>query len=107
MVREMNKLAAVERPSVVIHGGARGADSLAGEVATKAGVPVEVYPAQWEKHGRRAGPIRNQQMLDEGRPDVVLAMPGGVGTADMVRRAKAAGLRVVVITETIVDDGAR
>lgn len=80
---------------IVIHGGARGADSMAGAIAQEVGVKVIVFPADWERNGLRAGPIRNQQMLDEGKPDAVLAMPGGVGTADMVRRAKAAGVTVV------------
>lgn len=80
---------------VVIHGGARGADSLAGVIAREVAVKVLVFPADWERNGLRAGPIRNQQMLDEGKPDVVLAMPGGPGPADMVRRAKAAGLPVI------------
>lgn len=45
-------------------------------------------------NGKAAGPIRNQRMLDEGKPDLVVAFPGGRGTADMVRRAKAAGVPV-------------
>jgi hypothetical protein len=101
MAAEMNKLIAARgRPTVVIHGDARGADRLAGEIANAAGIPVESYPADWVKHGRAAGPIRNQLMLDVAKPDVVLAMPGGNGTADMVRRAKAAGVAVVVITSS-------
>lgn len=52
------------------------------------------YPAQWSLHGRSAGPRRNQRMLDEGRPDLVLAFPGARGTADLVRRAQAAGVLV-------------
>lgn len=79
----------------VIHGAARGADSLAGVIAKDAYVRVEEYPADWDQHGKAAVPIRNQRMLDEGKPDLVLAAPGGRGTADMVRRAKAAGVRVV------------
>lgn len=83
------------KPSVVIHGGAPGADCLAGAWALKNGVAVEAFPADWKKHGRAAGPLRNQRMLDESKPDYVIAFPGGLGTADMVRRAKAAGLKVV------------
>lgn len=52
------------------------------------------YPADWEKHGRAAGPIRNEKMLIVGTPDMVLAFPGGRGTADMIRKAEAAGLPV-------------
>jgi hypothetical protein len=56
-----------------------------------------VYPADWAKHGRAASPIRNQQMLDEGRPNLVVAFPGGRGTADMVRRARSAGVEVIEV----------
>jgi hypothetical protein len=80
---------------VVIHGAARGADRLAGEIAKDAHVTVREFPANWDRDGRAAGPIRNQRMLDEGKPHLVLAAPGGNGTADMVRRAKAAGVRVI------------
>lgn len=70
--------------SVVIHGGASGADRLAGRWAQAAGVEVITFSAKWWKYGRAAGPIRNRQMLVEGKPDVVIAFPGGRGTADMV-----------------------
>lgn len=97
--RAMNAAVAGESDVLVIHGGARGADSLAGRIAKARGVPVRVFPADWDRHGRGAGPKRNQQMLDEGKPDLVLAAPGGVGTADMIRRAKAAGIRVIEIAK--------
>jgi len=78
----------------VIHGAARGADSLAHDYAVSSWCPQERFPADWQKHGRAAGPIRNQQMIDIGRPDLVVAFPGGRGTADMVRRAREAGVPV-------------
>jgi len=80
------------KPSVVIHGAARGADTLAGQWAKEAGVPVEVYPAEWAAHGRKAGALRNAEMLAKGKPDFVLAMPGGSGTAHMVSIARLAGV---------------
>lgn len=79
---------------VLIHGAARGADSLAGQWANDRTVPVEVYPADWDRHRRRAGYLRNVQMLREGRPDLVVAFSGGIGTAMMVRLAGEAGVRV-------------
>jgi len=90
------------RVDVVIHGAGRGADSIAGRVAVGLGLPVEAYPADWRRYGRGAGPVRNQQMLDEGRPDAVLAfhpnlVVGHGGTGDMVARAQLAGLPVLVI----------
>lgn len=81
----------------IIEGGATGVDFLARVYAKYYGLPHEQYPADWKKHGKGAGPIRNQQMLDEGKPDLVVAFPGGVGTADMVRRSKKAGVKVIEV----------
>lgn len=88
-------LAPYKDASLLMHGDARGADRLSGQWASIFCVPVKKFPAEWGLHGKAAGHIRNQQMLDEGKPDLVVAFPGGKGTADMVRRAKAAGVRVV------------
>jgi hypothetical protein len=77
----------------VVHGDYRGADTLAKEWARSRGIPEVGYPADW-RMGPSAGPARNQRMLDAERPDGVVALPGGGGTADMVRRARAAGLPV-------------
>lgn len=83
----------------IIHGGASGADMLAGRFAVRNGIPVTVFPADWKAHRKAAGPIRNSQMLREGRPDMVVAFKGGRGTADMVKKAKAAGVPVVLPAE--------
>lgn len=80
-------------PTVIISGGAPGADKWAA-VWGDHYAENEIYPADWRRFGNRAGPIRNQRMLDDGKPDLVIAFPGGRGTADMVRRAKAAGIEV-------------
>lgn len=80
---------------MLIAGGANGADALAIDWARKEQVKFQVFNADWEALGRKAGPIRNQQMLDEGKPHLVIAFPGGRGTADMVERANAAGVPVV------------
>jgi len=79
----------------VIQGGATGADTGAERWAWASEIPVTCFRADWEQYGRQAGPLRNTQMLAEGRPDAVIAFPGGKGTADMVRKARAAGLPVV------------
>lgn len=80
--------------AVLIHGAARGADTLAGEWAKSRGISVLAFPADWNKHKQAAGPIRNSQMLKEARPTGVVAFPGGVGTEDMVDKALRAGLEV-------------
>ncbi|KKL09598.1 hypothetical protein LCGC14_2564270, partial [marine sediment metagenome] len=86
-------------PSVIIEGGARGADKIAREIAIELEIDVMEYPAEWDKYGEGAGPIRNQQMLDEAYPNLVLAfpLPDSRGTWDMIRRARAAGIEVKII----------
>lgn len=79
---------------LLIHGDAPGADSIADEWAEFREVPCAAYPADWKKHGKAAGPIRNAQMLREEKPDLVLAFPGGRGTANMISLAKKAGVPV-------------
>jgi len=90
-----------ELPSdtTIIEGNASGADRLAAQAARALGMSWESYSPAWIIHGRRAGVIRNQQMLDLGA-DLVLAFWDGRsrGTADMIRRAKAAGVPVEVHT---------
>lgn len=81
----------------VITGSARGVDSFGSEWAVSRGIPLIEYPANWDKHGRRAGPIRNQQMLDEGKPTLGVQFPGGTGTEDMRRRLNGAGVRVIEV----------
>lgn len=84
-----------KRPvSVLIHGGARGADSLAEDWAICHHVEVAAFPADWQRNGKSAGPIRNMRMLAEGKPDGVVAFPGGCGTEHMVTLARDAGLPV-------------
>lgn len=79
---------------LLIHGGARGADELAGAWAEARDVPAHAYAAMWKAYGPAAGPMRNQRMLETARPDGVLALPGGRGTADMCTRAAMAGLPI-------------
>lgn len=95
LVAAMNAAVGSHRDVLVIHGGARGADRLAGLIAASVGIPCEVYEAEWDRYGRSAGHRRNQRMLVEGKPDLVLAAPGGIGTANMVRIAREAGVAVV------------
>ena len=83
----------------IIAGGATGVDSAARDFAVVNWTGYEEYRADWSKYGRAAGPIRNAEMLAEGRPDVVIAFPGGRDTADMVSKARAAGVRVLIYPE--------
>jgi len=93
--------------TVLIHGGANGADRLADQWARGHGINVQVFPAEWTRLGKAAGPIRNEQMLVEGKPDAVAAFPsnsrvvrpGRSGTQDMVNRANDAGVEVFEVTK--------
>ncbi len=89
-----------EETTTIIHGGCyKGADAIAHKLALEWNYFVIVYHADWQTHGRKAGPIRNQRMLDVGKPDKVVAFWDGVspGTRDMIHRAKAAGVPVEII----------
>lgn len=94
------ELQALPAHAIVVHGNCRGADRIAGRIALSLGLITEPYPADWTKHGKAAGPIRNQQMLDTG-VDLVLAfhddLESSKGTKDMATRARAAGVPVQVI----------
>ncbi len=99
MIDVCNQYTSSKKKPFFISGGARGADAFAVSLAKGWEHPYKVYSADWEKHGKRAGPIRNQQMLDEGKPDLVVAFPTKTsrGTWDMVNRAKRHGIETIVI----------
>jgi hypothetical protein len=78
------------RIELVAQGGAEGADALAKQWARDMGVETGTFYADWKAYGRLAGPMRNQRMLVDARPDLVVAFPGGRGTADMILRAEQA-----------------
>lgn len=79
----------------IISGKAPGADTLAEEWARERRTSFHGFRADWDKHGKGAGPIRNQRMIDKGDPHLVLAFPGGIGTEDMIARALTAHVPVV------------
>jgi len=87
--------------TVVVHGASRGADTLAGKAATARGLTVEEFPADWEKLGRAAGPVRNDKMLDT-QPDLVIAFHAHLdrskGTKHCVEEARRRGIEVEVIS---------
>lgn len=92
------------KPKMLIAGGARGADIKAERIAVRLTVPHRIFPAQWDKHGRSAGPIRNQQMIDEGRPDLIVAFHNHIeqsaGTADMLMKAERQSIPYALVKET-------
>lgn len=85
------------KPTQIAHGGAHGADALAHAWAVKNGIESITYSADWKALGKKAGPMRNQVMIDDFRPHIVIAFPGGSGTADCIRRAKRANCTVITV----------
>ena len=86
---------------LVLHGGARGADAAIARAADQLGWCSVVMPAQWQQHGRAAGPIRNRELLQQAiaravahsspgsmASVLVVAFPGGAGTASLVQQAR-------------------
>lgn len=87
--RALDEFHEKDRIVALMHGGATGVDDFARRWAHANGIRTWTRRADWEKHGRAAGPIRNARML-EWLPDCVIAFPGGRGTADMVQQARKA-----------------
>ena len=87
--------------TIIIHGGAKGADAIADQLAIQFGWSRIIYPANWTLHGKSAGPTRNKFMLVSSKPDVVLAFPttSSRGTWDCVNTAKLLNLKVVLYEE--------
>lgn len=76
------------KPTLVVHGDARGADTMGKMWAMSNGIYAISVPALWKQYDKKAGGHRNQKMLDLFDIGYVIALPGGSGTADMVRRAR-------------------
>ena len=87
----------------LIEGEARGADTIAKLAGEALGMTILPFPANWDKYGKRAGYLRNQQMLDEGHPDLVVAFYSrpakSRGTQMMVDIARKACVPVVEYAE--------
>lgn len=81
------------RPAIIVQGGARGADTLAGRWAREHNIHCAEVQAMWDAFGKGAGGKRNAAMLDL-KPDYCVALPGGTGTEDMVHRCEQAGVPV-------------
>lgn len=93
---------------IIIEGEAAGADTIAKNVARALNVKVEAFPADWATHGRAAGPIRNKQMLEMGRPDMVFAFhddfENSKGTRNMVKQAVKRGTETYIVSRLMQGD---
>ncbi len=80
---------------VILHGAASGADLLSVVWADKNGLRAIAFPADWARDRKLASQKRNQKIISDGQPNLLVAFPGGKGTAEMIRLAKAQGIHVV------------
>lgn len=93
----------------IVSGGASGVDTLAEEYANLYQIPFKLFPADWEKYGKAAGPIRNQQMAEYG--NVLLAFDRGTkGTKNMIETARSIGVEISkedaeILAESYACDG--
>lgn len=94
MYRTLDELHANEGISLIINGGARGADYLSSRWAKEHDIPLKTFKADWKTHGQVSVFVLNEGMLSESTPDMVLAFPGGDVTEDLVRQAKRNGIEV-------------
>ena len=97
--RVYERLVALPPDTIVLHGNARGADEIADQAARYLRLKREPHPADWRMLGRRAGIVRNVQMLDT-QPDLVIAFWDGEsrGTDHMIQTARKRGIPVEVHT---------
>lgn len=88
----------------VITGCAKGADSMVAAWCKLCQIPCDIFRADWERYGKAAGPNRNHEIIHKGNPDLLIAFPGGVGTADIVRRAEVARIPVKEVKQGASDE---
>ncbi len=95
----LNAAKAAHNIECIISGMAQGADTFGSMWAIENNIPLLKFPADWKTYGGAAGPIRNQQMLNEGKPNLIFAFPGKNGTKNMIKIGKRAGIVVLSIKD--------
>lgn len=93
----LDKISEVDKITVIVSGGARGADSLGERYARENGIEFVLFAADWNKHGKAAGPIRNKQLIEEGKPEMVVAFKPGKGTMNTIGHAERNNIEVVIL----------
>ena len=94
---ELDKLHGHHPVSLIINGGARGADYCSSQWAKESDIPLRVFKADWQQFGDQAVFVLNGAMIEEAKPELILAFPGGDVTTDMVKRAEQVGITVIKV----------
>ena len=90
IIDKLDKIHIAFNITLLVNGGARGVDEISSLWATEMSIPFTEYTItnkDWDRLGKKAGILRNQEMLEKAKPDGVICFPGGRGTEDMFRRA--------------------
>ena len=97
----LSELLSEKREIEIISGHARGADALGEEYAHEHSIELTLFPADWSRYGRAAGPIRNSQMIEYAQEAnaLVVAFWNGKspGTKNTIDLAKRSGIEIYVI----------
>ena len=98
MERMVEEAVGIDNIDLIVSGGAKGADSLAEELAVKHDIPTKIYPANWLRYGKSAGMIRNKEIVRAA--DVVIAFWNGQspGTKMSIRECVQTGTQHFVYT---------
>ena len=83
--------------TLIVSGGARGADTLAEYYAKKKAIPYLIFPADWDKHGKKAGILRNQDIVDNADAMIAFLAPESKGTKDSIKRAQKKGIPIHIV----------
>lgn len=98
----LDRIHKARKITLLVQGGAPGADAHAVAWANERGVSLVTFHANWRGHGKAAGPRRNASMIKLMPMDLLVAFPGGTGTADCVRRAEDAGIKILEVKDAAV-----
>lgn len=81
----------------IVSGHASGVDTLAERYARLNNIPLNVFPANWLRYGKSAGPKRNQEMADYAECVIAIWDGKSRGTKDMIEKAKSKGLQIYIL----------
>lgn len=93
----LNKYTAEGKTLEIVSGGARGADNLGEQFAHEHKLPLRIFPADWNKYGKSAGMLRNQQMADYAAAAIVFWDGKSRGSRNMILEMKKRSKPVKVV----------
>jgi hypothetical protein len=83
--------------TLIVSGGARGADTLGERYAKERAIPYLIFPANWDKYGKKAGVLRNQDIVDNADVMIAFLVPESKGTRDSIKKARVKGIPTHIV----------